>query len=135
MLSDLEPVQMSAGMFAKEVALDNVRRDLGSDMKMSGKPVRLGAGFDLGNPVVLHLRPAGLWFLVEDGRKRRGTIRPKRRGGKKAVRTPQGLRATSSYGRSRGLNTLTDTESDIDAGIERAVLNGITGVLRQGGWI
>lgn len=135
MLDDLEPLQHAVGQFAKSAALDEVAADLGSDRMMSGKRVRLGAGYDLGSPVVLHLRPAGLWVLADGGRKRSGTITPKRRGGNKAVRTPQGLRHHSSYGRSRGLNTLTDTEAAIDRGIEQAALDGITDVLTRGGWL
>lgn len=135
MLSDLEPLQHAVGLSAKNATLEVLTRHVGSDHRMSNKPVKLSAGYDTGNPVVLHLRPAGLWFLLDDGRKRRGTIRTRRRNGTRAVLTPHGPRASSSYGPSRGLRTLDATNAAVERVIERAALDGITEVLRQGGWI
>lgn len=141
MLADLEPVQHAAGMFGKVTALDQVTQDLGADRKMSGKPVALGAGYDIGNPVVINLRPGGLWHLADKGRKRSGPIRPKRRrrgrnGRPTAVLVgTTGFRASSSYGPSRGLNTIRDTEQAIVEGIDQAVADGVTDMLRKGGWL
>lgn len=136
LLDNTEEVQHAVGLFGKETALDAVQRDLGGDRSFSGfgRKVPLGAGYDLGTPVMLNLRPAGLWFLAEDGRKRRGVIRPKKRGGKKAVMTPKGPAASAPYGRSRGLNTLTDTEKAIDKGIERAAYEGVDSMIKKAGF-
>lgn len=136
LLDDLEPLQHAVGLFGKETALETVSKALGSDRAFSGlrRRARLGAGYDLGTPVILNLRPAGLWFLADDGRKRRGKITPRRRGGKRAVMTPRGPRASSSYGRSRGLRVLLDTEDAIDRGIERAAYDGLDQLLRSRGF-
>lgn len=135
-LDDLEPVQHAIGQFAKSEALDAVAKDVGADRQLSGmtRKAKLGAGYDLGQPVVLNLRPAGLWFLIEDGRKRRGRITVKRRSGKRAVLTPQGPRRSSSYSPSRGLSTLTDTYNAIDRGIEKAADQGVNDLLKRQGF-
>lgn len=135
-LIDLEPVQHAIGLFGKETALNQAKRDLGGDMAFSGwkSKVRLGAGYDLGTPVVLNLRPAGMWFLAEDGRKRRGKIRPKKRGGKIAVSTPQGARYSSSYTRSRGFKSITKIERNIEKGIVKAAEKGVNDMITKGGF-
>lgn len=135
-LDDLEPVQHAIGQFAKTEALDAASRDLGGDRQLSGmtRKAKLGAGYDLGQPVVLNLRPAGLWFLVEDGRKRRGVINVKRRSGKEAVLTPQGPRRRATYSRSRGLSTLTDTYNAVDRGIVKAADEGVAETLKRNGF-
>ena len=135
-LGDIEPIQHAVGLFGKDTALDAVAKDLGRDRQFSNwkRPVALGAGYDLGNPVVLNLRPAGLWFLAEDGRKRRGTIKPRRGSGKLAVMTPQGPRRRSTYSRSRGLSTITDTLTAIDRGIVRAAEKGRDDMIRKAGF-
>jgi hypothetical protein len=136
LLDNLEPLQHAVGGFAKEEALDAVRRDLGGDMAFSGwrRKVKLGAGYDIGKPVILNLRPAGMWFLAEDGRKRSKKFGPKRRGGKKAVLTPRGPRANSTSTRSRGLNTLTDTQQAIERGIVKAAEQGMNEIIVKGGF-
>lgn len=129
-------------MFGKTEALDTVRGDLGPDLAFSGfaRKVRLGAGYDIGNPVVVNLRPAGLWFLAEDGRKRRKKIMPKsRRGAKspphaKAVKTPQGWRAYSNSGPSRGHRTLTTTVQRIENGIVEAAEKGVNEMITKAGF-
>jgi hypothetical protein len=102
-----------AGDAAKKSALKAAERDLGGDRSFSGmrRKSKLNAGYDDAGAglVQLNFRPAGLWVLAQAGRRSSGTIRPKR---KRAVLTPQGPRASSSYGPSRGLNTFDDAVED-----------------------
>lgn len=136
LLDDTEPLQHAVGMFGKEQASDVVSRTLGGDMQFSGlaRKVKLASGYDTGSPVVLNLRPAGLWVLADKGRKRSGRIVPKKRGGKLAVTTPRGPRRSSTYGPSRGLDAIKNTEDAIDRGIVDAVLKGLNSVLAPKGY-
>lgn len=141
LLDDSEPLQHAIGQFGKEEAIKTAQRDLGSDRSFSGlkRKVRLGAGYDLGEPVVLNLRPRGLWVLAEKGRRRSGNITPRRRrkgrGGRRtALRTPQGFRATSSYGPTRGHKTIRDTVKGIRRGIVRAAQDGVLRMISQKGY-
>jgi hypothetical protein len=128
-------VQMQAGMAAKnDAALWVAKQALGEDRAMSNfrqGRVKLGAGFDVERTdVVLHLRPAGAWVLADAGRKKSGQIMRVREvqrttragnvrtrkvrvveGGRSggAVLTPQGPRASSTYGPSRGLRVIART--------------------------
>jgi hypothetical protein len=100
-------------MAAKKAALDAASADLGGDRAMSGlrRKAALGAGFDRtgATEVTLNFRPAGLWILASRGRTSSGTIRPRKRGGKGALAgNGFGPRASSRYGRSRGLDTFDD---------------------------
>lgn len=103
----------SAGMAAKDAALDAAETKLGSDRAMSNWKsgrVPLRAGFDEAGWVLsVNHRPGGLWKVADQGRQRSGPIYPRRNGRKakmatqgKAVLTPYGPRALSSYGPSRG---------------------------------
>lgn len=133
LVDSTEPIQHAVGKFGKEAALDAAVRDLGSDRAFSGwsRKVALGAGYDIGNPVVLNLRPAGLWSLAEDGRKRTKQIFPKKGGGKSAVLTPRGPRAHSTSTPSRGLNAITDAERAINRGIVKAAEQGLNEMTRK----
>lgn len=103
----LKRMANKAGQAGKKAALDAASDALGGDRKFSGwrgKPA-LSAGYDVdGTSVDINFRPPGLWRLAEEGRKKSGEIRPKR---KRAVRTPDGARGGSSYGRSRGQKAYT----------------------------
>lgn len=102
-----------AGLAAKKAGLSVLEAKLGSDRAMSNfrnGNTKLGLGFDQ-NGWELHLnhRPRGLWLLADSGRKRSGGIYP--RSGRRrnhtpvpgrAVLTPFGPRAGSSFGPSRG---------------------------------
>ena len=133
-------VQHAMGQVGKTAALEAATRDLGGDRAMSGfgRIVPLTAGYDLGNPVVVNLRPEGLWILAEDGRRRSGPIVPKarrRRGtrrprGRAAVGTAGRYRAATRFGPSRGLNTITDALTDIDARLPDAVADAVITQLR-----
>lgn len=109
----------AAGFAGKDAGLEAVTETLGSDRAMSnfrGGRVPLSVGFDQGvkaTEVVLKHGPKGLWILTDEGRQRDGAIYPRRNGRRarsgtpgRAVMTPQGPRAASSYSRSRGLGTL-----------------------------
>lgn len=124
-------VQHAMGAAGKGAAMDAARTDLGSDRAFSGfgRIVPLTAGYDLGKPVVVHLRPEGLWILAEDGRRRSGDIRPKARR-RRGDRRPRGRAAVGSggrfvkvgrYGPSRGLNTITDAIELMDERVPDAI--------------
>jgi hypothetical protein len=107
----LRRIQHAGGKAAKDAGLDAASDKLGADRAMSnfrGGRVRLGVGYDLTGTasVDVNFRPAGLWKLADEGRRKTVTVRPKRRGGKKAVLTPFGPRASARVGPSRGLGVL-----------------------------
>lgn len=119
------------GMAGKEAALDAAASDLGGDRSFSGlrRKAPLGAGYDAigGTSVQINFRPSGLWMLAEAGRRQSGAIYPRTgaRKGKgtvyrRAVMTPQGPRARSSYRPSRGLGTYTDAVRDARVKVPKA---------------
>lgn len=123
-------VQHAMGMAAKDHVLDAARRTLGADLKFSGMAARkprakLGAGYDIetDETVTLKLRPAGLWFLANDGRHGTKPIRPRK--GHTALLTPHGYRALSTSTPSRGLGTL-DMALD---GLEAVTVKAATAAL------
>jgi len=120
--ASLARVQRHVGFAGKGAALLAASKTLGGDRAMSnfrGGKVRLNAGWDaVPNGVKINLRPPGLWVLAEDGRKSSGSIKPKRR--HEAVVTPDGPRAHSSYGKSRGVKSVTRAQQQVDAVAGRA---------------
>jgi hypothetical protein len=116
----LRRIANKAGEAGKKAALAEATSSLGGDRRFSGmrRGAALNAGYDAvgASAVKLNLRPAGLWVLAEAGRRNSGGIFP-RRGSRKggvviygrAVMTPRGPRARSSYGKSRGLKTFSHT--------------------------
>lgn len=94
------------GEAGKKAALDSARASLGGDRKMRNlKGAALSAEFDTGGAGDGAVRFGGPWRLAEEGRRKSGMIRPRR---KRAVLTQRGPRAYSRYGRSRGLKTYTN---------------------------
>ena len=93
----------AAGMAAKRVTLEVAADVAGGDRRLSGwgkRGVVLAAGYDVEGPgvVALNLRPAGVWKVMEEGRKPSADITPKvkgrgrnRRAGQ-ALKTPWGFR-------------------------------------------
>jgi hypothetical protein len=130
-----DTVQHAMGAAGKSAALDAVSADLGADRAFSGfgRIVPLNAGYDLGTPVVVNLRPEGLWILAESGRRRTGAIYPKarrRRGSRKA----RGRAAVGANGRfvavgryrpSRGLNTISDAVRLMDERVPPAIADAV----------
>jgi hypothetical protein len=117
-------VAEKAGQAGKKAALDAATKSLGGDRRFrnfKGKPP-LNAGYDQAGAtsVLINFRPSGLWNLAQSGRQGSGRIYPrgvtakgnsrKGRGHQthRAVMTPNGPRAHSSYGHSRGLGTFDD---------------------------
>lgn len=111
-INDREPMQHAMGQAGKKATFDELQSDLGPDRGFSGlrRKVKLGAGYDVGANVVLNLRPAGLWVLLDKGRRRSKTIRPRKKGGAKALITPYGYRASAKSTPSKGKKTLTRLE-------------------------
>jgi len=123
----LKRVQRAAGMASKKAAADVAKDVAGSDMALSNfrsGRIRMASGFEIESSLVrLNLRPAGLWVLVDQGRKGSGPIYPRaatKRGSRRgrvaqggragrAVMTPQGPRASSSYGPSKGFKVIGKT--------------------------
>ena len=121
----LEQISHAMGLAGKKAASDAVKADLGADLRMSNMKgnAKLSSGYEIeASVVILSLRPAGLWNLADKGRRRRGTIRPRR---KKALRTPQGIRSLSSFRPSKGLNTIDDAieimEKEVPKAADKAV--------------
>jgi hypothetical protein len=131
-----------AGAAGKKAALDAASKDLGGDRRFrnfKGKPP-LNAGYDRAGSqaVQINFRPAGLWNLAQEGRHGSGAIYP--RGGKRkgkgtlahrAVKTPSGPRAHSSYGHSRGLGTFDDAVHTAQTKVPEAASNQIDAELRR----
>lgn len=131
-LDDLEPMQHVIGQAGKKAAQDTIKRSLGADMRMSGfrrKNTKLGAGYDVGKPVILNLRPKGLVLLADHGRRRSKRITPRKRGGKRAVLTPQGPRAWSTSTPSRGLKVIDKTVNQAKDDIPKALSKSISGFI------
>ena len=80
-----------------------------------GGRVPLRAGYDeAGWQLSVNHRPKGVWFLAEKGRTSTGPIYPRRNGRRsrlptkgRAIMTPSGPRALSTWRPSRGLRTFT----------------------------
>jgi hypothetical protein len=117
----LRRIADKGGMAGKKAALDAASKDLGGDRAFSNwrRKVRLSAGFDSGGgtTVLINFRPGGMWRLAERGRSGSGVIVPRRR---RAVLTPNGPRARSSYGSSRGLRTYTDAVKEAQREVPKA---------------
>lgn len=131
-----------AGMAGKKAAMDAAADDLGGDRAFSGmrRRVQLSAGYDDAGQgrVQINFRPVGLWKLAEAGRRRSGPIYP-RAGSRKglgvtkgrAVRTPEGPRARSSFKPSRGLNTFSDAVKDARREVPKAAAEQFRDEIRR----
>lgn len=127
----LKRIAAKGGDAGKRAALRAAVDSLGGDRRFSGmrRASPLNAGYDdaAGSSVAINLRPAGLWVLAQQGRRRSGPIYPRngsrkgsgpRRG--RAVRTPYGPRARSSFRPSRGLGTVEDAMRMMKDDVPRA---------------
>jgi hypothetical protein len=118
-------VVAAGGRAGKESALEAAAADLGGDRAFSGmrRKAPLGAGYDDGGgtSVTLNFRPAGLWRLASQGRRSSGVIKPRRRGGKRALAgNGFGPVSASRYGRSRGLSTYDDAVKKAQTTVPKA---------------
>lgn len=121
--ASLRRVVTAGAQAGKTAALKAAAADLGGDRAFSGlrRKAPLGAGYDTrGTEAVINFRPAGLWRLADQGRRRSGVIAPRKRGGRRAVLTPDGPRARSSYRSSRGLGTYNDAVHDAQRTVPKA---------------
>lgn len=115
----------AAGMAGKKAATDEIRRVLGPDQAMSNmrldraRAPRVTAGYDIRKPesVDVNMRPKGQIILSTKGRQNRGVIDTDRY---LAVRTPQGPRAYSTYGPSRGTGLLGRARDDMAKDVPKA---------------
>jgi hypothetical protein len=135
-------ITRAAGFAAKDAGLSAAVDKLGSDRAMSGYKggrIKLGVGFDTGSwRVDINHRPKGLWVLADAGRKRSGPIYP-RRGRRKsiapvpgrAVLTPFGPRAASSFGPSRGTGVFRLAAARERAAAPKAAFNQLQAELRR----
>lgn len=145
-----------AGGAGKKSALEAASADLGADRRFRNlaRKAPLNAGYDPAGPhsVQINFRPAGLWKLAESGRHTTGPIFPKggtnrtRRGnakqfgklasfaagqGHRAVKTPDGPRAHSSYKPSRGLGTFSDAVRKAQQTVPDAAADQIDAEIRR----
>ena len=130
----LSRIVNKGGMAAKKSALDAASRSLGPDRAMSNLRrgrAKLNVGYDElgGTKIAINLR--GPWKLAEGGRRKSGKINPKRRSGNRAVKTPMGPRARSSYGPSRGLGTTTAAVRDAEREAPKAAFRQVQDELRR----
>jgi hypothetical protein len=95
-------------MAAKAVATD-AERPLRNGGKAFGRPLRAGFDYSGATEIKVNHRPGSVWSLMDQGRRSSGPIYP-RIGGRRnrrrtvkgrAVMTPYGPRASSSYGSAR----------------------------------
>jgi hypothetical protein len=122
-------IQRAGGAAGKKAALDEAASALGGDRAMSGfrgGRVKLGAGYDVSGSVVdVNLRPAGAWKLADRGRQTIKPVRPKRRGGKKALATPWGPKASARGSRSRGLRVIDHTVAEAQRTVPKAAFEAL----------
>lgn len=110
-------VMRAGGQAGKEAGLKAAVIKLGADRAMSnfrwGHRVPLKAGYDVTESrVEINHTPKGVWLLADKGRFNGGRIYPRTANGRKgrkavkgrALRTPEGPRAASSYTPSKGTN-------------------------------
>lgn len=128
---DGDELRTAVGFAAKDEALHVARRDSGGDLRLSGvksKRATLGAGFDVtATGVTLNLRPAGLWSILDKGRRAKpyynlpGSRRRRKRGHRPALRTPEGFRYRARIGSSRGKGTLDTLDDRLGPVIEETI--------------
>ena len=132
----------AAGMAAKRATLDVARDVSGGDGKLSGwgrNGLKLGAGYDQTGPheVTIHLRPAGPWQVMEEGRRGGGTIVPRSRGrgrnrtAGRALMTPWGPRASVRGSSSRGKSAITKAAEKSSDESTRAAQREVTQIMRE----
>lgn len=131
-----------AGAAGKKSALEAASASLGGDRRFSnwkGKPA-LSAGYDVSGSteVTVNFRPSGMWRLAEAGRHGSGAIYPRkgsRKGGGtvhgRAVLTPNGPRARSSYRSSRGLKTYSVASRKASTSVPKAAHDQFVAEIRK----
>lgn len=135
-------ISTATGQAAKTAALDAAAHDLGGDRAMRNfrdGTVSLRAGYTIRpGTVAVELRPGGVWVLADRGRRRAGRIYPRRDGRKatgpvpgRALLTPVGFRASSSYGPSRGKGTIGRAAAKIGDTVPSATLRQLTDELSK----
>jgi hypothetical protein len=128
-------VVRKAGMAAKNASLSVAKDVSGGDGKLSRwgrKGVRMGVGYDEAGPgrVQINYRPAGVWRVMEEGRKGGKIVKPKRRG-VKALNTPYGPRASIKLGASRGKGAITKAVDKSRDEAVKAASSEVKQILRE----
>lgn len=100
---------VEAGKVGKAVTLDEIRKDTGGDGIMSGvgkNGAKIGARFDVNGTTVRTKMTGRAAPILVRGRRNAKPVLPKKRGGKKAIATPWGPRASAKGSTAPGKNTL-----------------------------
>jgi hypothetical protein len=125
----------AAGMAAKKATLEVARGVSGGDGRLSGwgkRGVKLGAGYDEAGSgrVQINLRPAGVWKVMEDGRRGGKVVRPKRKK-VKAFATPYGPRASFRLGATSGKGAITKAAKESRGEAVKAASREVNQILRE----
>jgi hypothetical protein len=118
-LQDLEPILTAVGEKARDVILEEGRRDTGGDLILShfarGR-VKLAVETKFnGASLTLTATPPGPWMLLEAGSHKGSWVEP-RAGRKKRVKLPDGnVRRYVKHGAVRAKQTFTRARTRIDA--------------------
>jgi hypothetical protein len=133
-LDSTEPLQHAIGGAGKKAAHTELEEALGADRSFSGlrRRVRLSAGYDLGQPVVLNMRPKGLVILADRGRTRTTRILPRSRRGAQALAIPGvGVRAHAMSRPSRGHDVIDKTIARCEIDCPKAVEDELATMIRD----
>lgn len=119
-----------AGAVTMKASLEAAAGSLGGDRRFGNwkRGPALSAGYDAASSTEVVIKFRGPWKLAEKGRTSSGVIRPKRA---RAVRVPGGLRARSSYGRSRGLRTYTTASTKASTAVPKAAHDQFRAEIRK----
>ena len=126
----------AAGRAGRDAATHQIKRKLGADQAMSNwklhkaRNTKVTAGYDLRKPesVDVNMRPKGLVILSTKGRRGYGIIDTDRYS---AVRTPDGPRAYSTWGPSRGTGLLAEAREDMAEDVPKAHQKAYVAELRR----
>lgn len=118
----------AGGLASKEATLRVARSAVGADLSLSGmrRRTRLGVGYDVERSgLTVNLRPAGLWLLTSNGRRRARKVTTRKRGAA-ALGTPWGPRETVAGSTSPGKHTIPLAEEAIGRAAFAAIDEAIT---------
>lgn len=124
----------AAGMAAKQVTLAEIRADTG-DGVMSGvgkSGGKISARYDVSGDSVTVKMTGKAAPLLERGRHTAKTVVPKKRGGKKAIVTPWGPRASAQGSTAPGHHTFERSYEKSKPVVAKAMRDPIANAARRG---